>query len=103
VGPTPAGLRVERIGRDLERPGQCLDHGLRRFAQAPLDLRQVRVRDAGKAGRLTQRQLLQLPLPTDEAAQRDDPAGPPILIDGLPRTAEQARTLTDLVKAEAAA
>src|SRR6266540_3473645 len=29
----------------------------------------------------------------------NDPAGPRFLIDGLPRTAEQARALTDLVKA----
>jgi hypothetical protein len=61
---------VEGVGRELQVLRDGLDHLLRRLAQAALDLRQIRVGDAGEVRQLAHGELLQLALAADELAQR---------------------------------
>ena len=64
-----AGPDVERLGRDLEGPGDLLEDLGRRLAQPPLDLAQVRVGDAGHLRQLAQRQVADPALLPDELAE----------------------------------
>ena len=64
-----AGLLVERVGRDLKGRGDRVEHPFGRLAQAALDLREVRIGDAGEGGELAHRQLAQLALAADDLAE----------------------------------
>ena len=61
---------IELFGRDPETLGDLLQDVRARFAESSLDLREVRVRDAGEPGELTQRNLSLLALLTDELSDR---------------------------------
>src|SRR5205085_10919677 len=50
------GPDVQRLGRDLQALGDALEDLRGRLAQTPLDLAEVRVRDAGELAQLAQRQ-----------------------------------------------
>src|SRR4051812_9246471 len=64
-----AGAHVEGLRGDLESAGELLEDLRARLLQAPLDLAEVRVRDAGELGELTQRKLGVLSLLPQERAQ----------------------------------
>src|SRR6266702_2352928 len=64
-----AGLGEQAFRGHVERVGQQPQHPHRRLVQAALDLAQVRVGEAGQLGELTERQVGQLALAPDEAAQ----------------------------------
>src|SRR5690606_5358966 len=68
------GPDVERLGGDLEGPGDLLEDLGRRLSQAPLDLAQVRVRDAGHLGELAQREVTAASLLADVLTQLVPPA-----------------------------
>src|SRR4029077_19921740 len=64
-----ARLLAQGVDGDLQRLGDPLEHLLRWIAEAALDLRQVRVRDADQVRKLAHRPRAQLALPTDDLAQ----------------------------------
>src|SRR5690242_17392387 len=64
-----AGLGEERFRGNVERAGECLEHADGRLVQAPLDLAEVRVGQAGQLGELAERQVGALALLTDEGAK----------------------------------
>src|SRR5699024_7310523 len=67
------GPHVERLGGDLECSGDLLKYLGRGFAEAPLDLAQVRVRYAGHLGELAQRQVAHPSLLADELPEFPPP------------------------------
>src|SRR3712207_5768626 len=60
------GPDVQRLRRDLQRPGDLLEDLGRRLPQAPLDLAEVRVGDAGELRQLAQAEVADPPLLADE-------------------------------------
>ena len=64
-----AGADVEGLGGDLESAGELLEDLRARLLQAPLDLAEVGVRDAGELGELAQGQLRVLSLLPQERTQ----------------------------------
>ena len=64
-----AGPHVERLGRDAQALGDRLQDLGRRLAEAPLDLAEVRVRDAGRLAQLAQREAGVAALVADELAE----------------------------------
>jgi GNAT superfamily N-acetyltransferase len=64
------GSHVELFGRDGQALGDLLQDVRAGLAEPPLDLRQIRVRHAGEAGELAQRDVRLLALLTDEFADR---------------------------------
>jgi hypothetical protein len=64
-----AGLGEQGLRGHVERVGQQPQDAHRRLVQAALDLAQVRVREAGQLRKLAERQVRQLSLAMDEAAQ----------------------------------
>ena len=63
------GPHVERLGGDLEGPGDLLEDLGRRLAQAPLDLAQVGVRDPRQLGQLAEGEVVDAALVADELTQ----------------------------------
>ena len=63
------GPDVEGLRGDLQGPGDLLEDLGRGLPQAPLDLAQVRVRDARQLGELAQREVPDAALVADELAQ----------------------------------
>jgi hypothetical protein len=69
-GVDQARLRHQRLRGDVQGIGDGLEHADRGLVQAPLDLAQVRVGQAGHLGQLPQRQISPLALLADEGAER---------------------------------
>ena len=67
-GRQEAGPLVQRLGADLQRLGDLLQDVGRRLAQAALDLRQVRVADAGQVGQAAHAHAGDLALRLDQLA-----------------------------------
>jgi hypothetical protein len=65
-----AGLGEQRLGRDVERVGDRLEHAHRGLMQAPLDLAEVGIGQAGQLRELAERQVGPLALLPDEDAER---------------------------------
>ena len=87
-----AGAHVERLGRDAQTLGDRLQDLGRRLAEPPLDLAEVRVRDAGGLAQLAQREARVAALVADELAEVVQPRLErcPSGISGVPATCRDA-------------
>ena len=64
-----AGVREQRLGREVEGAADRLQHADRRLVEPPLELAQVRVRHVGEVGHLAQREVGELALRPDERSR----------------------------------
>ena len=89
------GLHIEGLGRDAQGFGDLLEDLGRRAAQAPLDLAEVRVGDAGQFGEAPQREAGRVPLLANERAKVGEPIGKLLDQNIPPRAGLSAQQFVD--------